>query len=307
MRAPGIPLRPLVRARLRPLPSPSRPSPKSASSTSPPSSLAVSARPAAVPSTGAGAAPFSQRGSSRPTPGGPSSSLRGSAISSSTSDEMPMMPDDAQKCADSLQTALVGKNVHLPQPNSTCDTILCFCGIRLHQISSLSCPAAFNVTTGLRKATPTTASGTWRRAVGIRPTRGAPSVWLKGSGHRGHNETSGDEDEDGGGDRAKKMFDRDCQLMGLTWLLARNKMAYIPTVSAVLRAMMYSRRPPHGGHGTTAAVATCSPDQENMPLAVDSLELERSQSSSYRPSINAKDSHDRWIRTIVLIMIASSF
>ncbi|KAI4319823.1 hypothetical protein MLD38_033377 [Melastoma candidum] len=73
------------------------------------------------------------------------------------SDEMPMMPDDAQKCADSLQTALVGKNEHLPQPNSTCDTILCFCGIRLHQISSLSCPAAFNVTTGLRKATSTTA------------------------------------------------------------------------------------------------------------------------------------------------------
>ncbi|KAI4341056.1 hypothetical protein MLD38_025827 [Melastoma candidum] len=95
------------------------------------------------------------------------------------------------------------------------------------------------------------------------------------------------------------MFDRDCQLMGLTWLLARNKTAYIPTVSAVLRAIMYSARPPprHGHHrATDAAATTCSPDQENMPLAVDSLELERSQSSSI------DSDHHRWVRTIVLII-----
>lgn len=68
------------------------------------------------------------------------------------------------------------------------------------------------------------------------------------------------------------MMSKDCKLMGLTWLLARNKTAYIPTVSAVLRAIMYSPHPPH--------LNKCSPDQENMPLAVDSLQFERSLSSS---------------------------
>lgn len=77
-----------------------------------------------------------------------------------------------------------------------------------------------------------------------------------------------------GGDRASKILTRDCQLMGLTWLLARNKTAYIPTVSAVLRAIMYSAHPPHE--------SKCSPDQENMPLAVDSLQFEKSASSSSR-------------------------
>lgn len=73
------------------------------------------------------------------------------------------------------------------------------------------------------------------------------------------------------GDRASKMFNRDCQLMGLTWLLAKNKTAYIPTVSAVLRAIMYSAHPHE---------SKCSPDQENMPLAVDSLQFDKAHASS---------------------------
>lgn len=70
--------------------------------------------------------------------------------------EQPMRPDDSQKCVNSLQNALLSKRVKIPQPNASCDAILCFCGIRLHQISSLSCPAAFNVS-GFRNATPTAA------------------------------------------------------------------------------------------------------------------------------------------------------
>jgi hypothetical protein len=76
-----------------------------------------------------------------------------------------------------------------------------------------------------------------------------------------------------GGDRARRMLGRDCQLMGLTWLLAKNKTAYIPTVSAVLRAMLYTAQPTESGSGS-GAPPRCSPDQENMPLAVDSLQFE---------------------------------
>lgn len=68
--------------------------------------------------------------------------------------DLPMMPDDSQRCVNALQSSLLSRGIRIPQPNTSCDAILCFCGIRLHQISSLSCPAAFNVT-GFHNATPT--------------------------------------------------------------------------------------------------------------------------------------------------------
>ncbi|XP_010277906.1 PREDICTED: uncharacterized GPI-anchored protein At4g28100-like [Nelumbo nucifera] len=184
-----------------------------------------------------------------------------------TSSDGPVVPDDSQKCVNSLQSSLQSRHINIPQPNSTCDAILCFCGIRLHQITSLSCPAAFNLTSH-RNATPTAAVKNLERNCrnssysGCTKCLGALEK-LKGDWKNG----TGEENDE----RASKMFGRDCQLMGLTWLLARNKKAYIPTVSAVLRAMMYSAHPPHQ--------SKCSPDQENMPLAVDSLQFGRQDSS----------------------------
>ncbi|GKU96594.1 hypothetical protein SLE2022_051010 [Rubroshorea leprosula] len=186
--------------------------------------------------------------------------------------DQPMMPDDSQKCVNSLQSALLNKSVKLSQPNASCDAILCFCGIRLHQISSLSCPAAFNVSAGFRNATPTAAVKNLEKNcrnssyAGCTKCLGALQK-LKGGYKNGTADWSTTE-------RANKMFNLDCQLMGLTWLLARNKTEYIPTVSAVLRAIMYSAHPPHE--------SKCSPDQENMPLAVDSLQFEEAQSSAPR-------------------------
>ncbi|VFQ94324.1 unnamed protein product [Cuscuta campestris] len=190
---------------------------------------------------------------------------------STAGSERPLLPDDSQKCVNSLQTSLEARNIRIPQPNASCDAVLCFCGIRLHLITSLSCPAAFNLT-GVRNATPTAAvrnlekncrnssyAGCTRCLGALQKINGG----AKNGTHKGRN------DEDGGG-RAAKMFRRDCQLMGLTWLLARNKTAYIPTVSAVLRAVMYSSHPPQD--------SKCSPDQENMPLAVNSVQLEKGES-----------------------------
>ncbi|KAK7831636.1 uncharacterized GPI-anchored protein At4g28100 [Quercus suber] len=203
--------------------------------------------------------------------------------------DLPMMPDDSQKCVNALQGSLLSRNIRLPQPNASCDAILCFCGIRLHQISSLSCPAAFNVT-GFHNATPTAAVKNLERNCrnssysGCTKCLGALQK-LKG----GYKNGTGDKPTT---DRASKMFNRDCQLMGLTWLLARNKTAYIPTVSAVLRAIMYSAHPP-------LHESTCSPDQENMPLAVDSLQFENEESSS-PPSIS-------WFPVLPLIILVSLF
>ncbi|XP_010540855.1 PREDICTED: uncharacterized GPI-anchored protein At4g28100 [Tarenaya hassleriana] len=192
------------------------------------------------------------------------SALQLPASAPSPEPDEPMMPDDSQKCVNSLQSALLTKQVKIPQPNSSCDAILCFCGIRLHQISSLSCPAAFN-----HNATPTAAVKNLEKEcrnssyAGCTRCLGALQKVKGGYKKGGSGET----------ERGRKMMSRDCQLMGLTWLLARNKTAYIPTVSAVLRAVMYSAHP----H------SSCSPDQENMPLAVDSLHLHSSLSSPLFP------------------------
>ncbi|KAL8141544.1 hypothetical protein V2J09_014576 [Rumex salicifolius] len=183
------------------------------------------------------------------------------APSSSPEDQLPMTPDDSQWCVDSLQSSLIDRNIKIPQPNASCDAVLCFCGIRLHQITSLSCPAVFDVTPPYRNATPTAAVKNLEKRCrnasysGCNECLGALQK-LKLDNNK--NSTTIDE-------RGRKMFDRDCQLMGLTWLLARNKSAYIPTVSAVLRAILYS---PHN--------STCTADQENMPLAVDSLQFSTS-------------------------------
>ncbi|RDX73113.1 putative GPI-anchored protein, partial [Mucuna pruriens] len=195
--------------------------------------------------------------------------LEVSAPAPPPSSDLPMMPDDSQKCVNSLQDSLRNRSIRIPQPNATCDAILCFCGIRLHQITSLSCPNAFNVTafrnaSGTHNATPTAAvrnlENNCRNASYAGCTK-CLNALQKIKGNKKENES----------ERAKKMFNRDCQLMALTWLLGRNKTAYIPTVSAVLRAVMYSAHPHE---------SKCSPDQENMPLAVDSLQFETSGASS---------------------------
>ncbi|MFS8031121.1 putative SPARK domain-containing protein [Helianthus anomalus] len=200
------------------------------------------------------------------------SALQVNASAPPATDEMPMMPDDSQNCVNSLQNSLQSRNIHLPQPNASCDAVLCFCGIRLHQIGSLSCPAAFNVTKSSRNAIPTVAVRNLEKSCRNSSYAGCTRCLealqkLNDDGQNGTRKTHHQVD-----DRASKIMTRDCQLMGLTWLLARNKTAYIPTVSAVLRAIMYSAHPPHE--------FKCSPDQENMPLAVDSLQFEKSSGAS---------------------------
>ncbi|KAH1248038.1 hypothetical protein AAZX31_06G280200 [Glycine max] len=191
-----------------------------------------------------------------------------SAAPPPSSGDLPMMPDDSQKCVNSLQDSLLSRNIRIPQSNATCDAILCFCGIRLHQITSLTCNAAFNVSLSHRNATPTAAVRNLEN--NCRNSSYAGCTKCLGALQK----VKGYKNETKGSDRVKKMFNRDCQLMGLTWLLAKNKTAYIPTVSAVLRAMMYSAHPHE---------SKCSPDQENMPLAVDSLQFESGHEPS-RPS-----------------------
>ncbi|XP_078428572.1 putative GPI-anchored protein At4g28100 [Wolffia australiana] len=183
----------------------------------------------------------------------------------------PVGPDDAQSCADSLQSELQRRKIALAKVNESCDLVLCYCGIRLHQIGSLSCPAGFNVSTAGGAAAPTAAVRRLERNCRNASYSGCSLCLrsLNSLGGRGGGAASETE-------RAKKMFGRDCQLMGLTWLLSRNRTAYIATVSAVLRAMLYAPRPPRGsGAANPPPPYRCSADHDNMPLAVDSQRLEK--------------------------------
>lgn len=72
-------------------------------------------------------------------------------------------------------------------------------------------------------------------------------------------------------DRTTRIHNKDCELMGLTWLLAKNRTAYIHTVSGVLRALMLSS---DGSHPQS-----CTLNRDGMPMAVDSSQISDPSSS----------------------------
>ncbi|KAJ7544121.1 hypothetical protein O6H91_09G065300 [Diphasiastrum complanatum] len=164
--------------------------------------------------------------------------------------EMPVPPDDSQVCSTSLQGALQDRNVHLSPPNASCDLIVCFCGIRLHQIESLNCPLRLHHGTSSNYTqTP------MFRAMETNCTDSSHNGCTKCLATLETPVTSSLQIEA----VTSKTNAADCRMMGLLWLLASNKTLYLPTVSAVLRAMVYQSNS-----------MQCSLDKENMPLAYDS-------------------------------------
>lgn len=184
--------------------------------------------------------------------------------------DLPLLPDDSETCVASLENALNNKGIELVKPNNTCDVVYCYCGIRLHP---LSCPEAFSVSQN-------------GELVGDhsvkRLERDCFSNSLNGySGLAGCSKCLNslyrlNEDKTGNTskleDRTSKMRNRDCELMGLTWLLAKNRSTYIHTVSAVLRAIMMST--------DGSDPLSCSLNSDGMPLAVDSSEINDQSSST---------------------------
>lgn len=81
----------------------------------------------------------------------------------------------------------------------------------------------------------------------------------------------------------------DCELIGLMWLLDINKTFYIPTVSAVLRALIFNDHP----------TKACSPDTANMPLALDYSEI--LLSSSPKLVLESRS----WVMPTMLLIVLS--
>ncbi|OAY32144.1 uncharacterized GPI-anchored protein At4g28100 [Manihot esculenta] len=183
----------------------------------------------------------------------------------SPSYDLPLLPDDSETCVDDLGKALKEKGIELVKPNETCDVVYCYCGIRLHP---LSCPEAFStnqrgkliVDKRVKRLEKNCLSSSSN--VNQFPGLGGCSKCLNSLYLLNNKETLNSSKSE---DRTTKMHNKDCQLMGLTWLLAKNRTAYIHTVSAVLRAMMMNV----GGSNPQS----CTLNSDGMPLAVDSSEI----------------------------------
>eukprot|EP00252_Welwitschia_mirabilis_P024754 TRINITY_DN7449_c0_g2_i3.p1 TRINITY_DN7449_c0_g2~~TRINITY_DN7449_c0_g2_i3.p1 ORF type:complete len:123 (+),score=7.96 TRINITY_DN7449_c0_g2_i3:522-890(+) len=100
-------------------------------------------------------------------------------------------------------------------------------------------------------------------------------------------------------DRTNRLSSRNCELMGLTWLLARNRSTYIATAVAVFRTIMYSSV----SSNTQTCVAT---DRQRMPLPVDSSQLGQVEASVSSATVNVR-ARISWGLAITLSVISHLF
>ncbi|KAG6510854.1 uncharacterized GPI-anchored protein At4g28100-like [Zingiber officinale] len=179
--------------------------------------------------------------------------------------DLPALPDDSEACAAGAERAVRARGLELPRKNATCDAAYCYCGVRLRR---LACTGGF--------AADPNAEGRWVPAGGgaRRLEEDCTGAGLTGCSRclRSLNQLKDNSSRSSGGTADRG--DRECQLMGVMWLLYRNRTLYLPTATAVLRALM-------------AADAAGSPDpsycelsQDAMPLAVGSNQIDVHETSS---------------------------
>ncbi|KAG2315856.1 hypothetical protein Bca4012_066704 [Brassica carinata] len=199
-----------------------------------------------------------------------------SAVTTPEEEDMPLLPDDSETCVDGLEKSLRRRGIELQRQNETCDVAYCYCGIRLHH---LSCPEAFSVNEEGRLVGDESVDRLENDCLSGRHANGDRFSSLSSCNKCLHSlhklnpkKTSGTRNpskEDR--NRTTKMHDKDCVLMGLTWLLAKNRTAYFATVTSVLRAVMLSQN---------GEPRSCALGGDGMPLAVDSSEFSNDSSAS---------------------------
>ncbi|XP_072994232.1 uncharacterized GPI-anchored protein At4g28100-like [Typha latifolia] len=165
-------------------------------------------------------------------------SARSAALLAARPASLPLPPDDSELCAAAAEDALAARGVTLPRPSDVCDVAYCYCGVRLRP---MTCPGPFHV-----------ASDEWRWVVaaeetGKRLERECVEAGVGGCDRCLRALYQLRSESVGGGNftgahlsKAWVRPDRECQLMGLTWLLAQDRARYLPTAALVIRALMLS-------------------------------------------------------------------
>ncbi|XP_004512737.1 uncharacterized GPI-anchored protein At4g28100-like [Cicer arietinum] len=188
----------------------------------------------------------------------------GHSLSWSSSSDLPLVPDDSETCVNGLEKALKLRGIEMIKPNESCDLVYCYCGIRLHPFS---CSDAFSVTKSgelvgdesvrMLEKNCLISSKTFKGFSGLEGcSKCLNNLYLL------NKKTSNSSKIE---DRTTKIHNKDCELMGLTWLLSKNRTAYIHTVSDVLRALLWSTN--------GSKPKSCTLNSDGMPLAVDSSEI----------------------------------
>ncbi|KAK1281177.1 hypothetical protein QJS04_geneDACA002897 [Acorus gramineus] len=160
--------------------------------------------------------------------------LRHSAASTSSQYDLPVLPDDSESCVYAAEKALNARGVEMRAPNGTCDVVYCYCGVRLRP---LSCPEAFRVG----------ADGRWAEDDKVRRIERDCSARSGVAGCsrclRSLHQLSGTQrnNRSANNDRKGEVRSRECEAMGVTWLLAKNRTAYMPTLTSVLKALVMAR------------------------------------------------------------------
>ncbi|WOL02896.1 hypothetical protein Cni_G11615 [Canna indica] len=180
--------------------------------------------------------------------------------------DMPALPDDSESCIGGVERALRDRGLELPRLNATCDVAYCFCGIRLRRPA---CAGAFEADASEGRWVP--AGDAARRLERDCARRGFAGCTrclrslnqLKAKHKRsGSNATRSDTKA-----AAAPIHDRECQLMGVTWLLSKNRTRFLPAATSVLRVLMAA------DNAGASDPTSCSLSLDDMPLAVGSDQI----------------------------------
>ncbi|XP_010936812.1 uncharacterized GPI-anchored protein At4g28100 [Elaeis guineensis] len=183
--------------------------------------------------------------------------------------DLPILPDDSEACIGGVERALRDRGVRLPSVNGTCDAAYCYCGIRLRR---LTCAGGASGAEG-RWVPPGDASRRLERYCS-RPGLAGCSRCLR-TLNQLKNKVEGGGNVTNVGKRGAGTRNQECQLMGVTWLLSKNRTRYLPAVTSVLRALMAA-----DATGAASDPTSCSLPHDSMPLAVDSAQIDGQAASS---------------------------